>query len=75
MSKFSSKRIHIAGVCCNDNRIRQLGEVIRIMKRTQNALDSQQVLNVIQKYSKALELLDSLETYISPFLDRNCIRH
>ena len=31
------------------------------MKRTQNELDSQQVLNVIQKYSKALELLDSYD--------------
>ena len=31
------------------------------MKRTQNALDSKQVLNVIQKYSKALELLDSYD--------------
>lgn len=31
------------------------------MKRTQNALDSQQVLNVIQKYSKALDLLDSYD--------------
>ena len=69
------KKYILQGYAVNDNRIRQLGEVIRIMKRTQNALDSQQVLNVIQKYSKALELLDSLETYISPFLDRNCIRH
>ena len=31
------------------------------MKRTQNELDSQQVLNVIQKYSEALELLDSYD--------------
>ena len=31
------------------------------MKRTQNELDSQQVLNVIQKYSKALDLLDSYD--------------
>ena len=31
------------------------------MKRTQNALDSKQVLHVIQKYSKALELLDSYD--------------
>ena len=45
----------------NHNRIAQLGEVIKIMKRTQNELDSQQVLNVIQKYSKALELLDSYD--------------
>lgn len=31
------------------------------MKRTQNALDSKQVLNVIQKYSEALELLNSYD--------------
>lgn len=67
------KKYILQGYAVNDNRIRQLGEVIRIMKRTQNALDSQQVLNVIQKYSKALELLDSYDH--QPFLDRNCIRH
>jgi prophage maintenance system killer protein len=39
----------------------QLGEVIQIMKRTQNDLDSRQVLHVIQKYSEALELLDSYD--------------
>lgn len=55
------KKYILQGYAVNDNRIRQLGEVIRIMKRTQNALDSQQVLNVIQKYSKALELLDSYD--------------
>lgn len=67
------KKYILQGYAVNDNRIAQLGEVIRIMKRTQNALDSQQVLNVIQKYSKALELLDSYDH--QPFLDRNCIRH
>ena len=45
----------------NDNRIKQLGEVIRIMKRTQNDLDSKQVLSVIEKYSSALDLLDSYD--------------
>ena len=55
------KKYILQGYAVNDNRIRQLGEVIRIMKRTQNALDSQQVLNVIQKYSNALELLDSYD--------------
>ena len=55
------KQYILQGYAVNDNRIAQLGEVIRIMKRTQNALDSQQVLNVIQKYSKALELLDSYD--------------
>lgn len=37
------KQYILQGYAVNDNRIRQLGEVIRIMKRTQNALDSQQV--------------------------------
>ena len=36
-------------------------EVIQIMKRTQNSLDSKQVLAVIEKYSEALELLDSYD--------------
>lgn len=71
------KQYILQGYAVNDNRIAQLGEVIRIMKRTQNALDSQQVLNVIQKYSNALELLDSYDhqNMERPFLDRNCIRH
>lgn len=55
------KQYILQGYAVNHNRIAQLGEVIQIMKRTQNALDSQQVLNVIQKYSKALELLDSYD--------------
>lgn len=55
------KQYILQGYAVNYNRIAQLGEVIKIMKRTQNELDSQQVLNVIQKYSKALELLDSYD--------------
>lgn len=55
------KQYILQGYAINDNRIAQLGEVIQIMKRTQNALDSKQVLNVIQKYSKALNLLDSYD--------------
>lgn len=55
------KQYILKGYAVNNNRIAQLGEVIRIMKRTQSALDSQQVLSVIQKYSKALNLLDSYD--------------
>lgn len=55
------KQYILQGYAVNHNRIAQLGEVIKIMKRTQNELDSQQVLNVIQRYSKALELLDSYD--------------
>ena len=55
------KQYVLQGYAVNNNRILQLGKVIQIMKRTQNALDSKQVLNVIQKYSKALDLLDSYD--------------
>jgi len=55
------KQYILKGYAVNDNRIAQLGEVIQIMKRTQGSLDSKQVLNVIQKYSEALEMLDSYD--------------
>ena len=55
------KQYILQGYAVNNNRINQLGEVIRIMKRTENVLDSKQVLSVIEKYSTALELLDSYD--------------
>lgn len=55
------KQYILQGYAVNNNRINQLGEVIRIMKRTENSLDSKQVLTVIEKYSEALELLDSYD--------------
>ena len=51
----------LRGYAVNNNRITQLGEVIQIMKRTQNSLDSKQVLSVIERYSTALDLLDSYD--------------
>lgn len=55
------KQYILKGYAVNDSRIKQLGEVIRIMKRTENELDSRQVLSVIEKYSTALDLLDSYD--------------
>ena len=55
------KEYIIKGYALNNIRISQLGEVIQIMKRTENSLDSKQVLTVIEKYSEALELLDSYD--------------
>ena len=55
------KQYILQGYAVNNNRINQLGEVIQIMKRTENSLDSGQVLTVIEKYSEALELLDSYD--------------
>ena len=49
------------GYAVNHNRIKELGEVIRIMKRTQNNLDARQVLAVVERYSTALNMLDDYD--------------
>ena len=51
----------LKGYAVNESRLRQLGEVVRLMQRTQNSLDSKQVLSVIENYSKALDLLDAYD--------------
>ena len=55
------KQYLINGYAVNQKRIEQLGEVIRLLKRTQDALDSKQVLSVIEHYNEALNLLDSYD--------------
>ena len=55
------KQYILQGYAVNQNRIKQLGEVIRVMKRTENALDSKQILSVIERYNEALELLDAYD--------------
>ncbi len=49
------------GYAVNEERIKQLGEVIRIMRRTETEFDSKQVLSVVETYSSALELLDAYD--------------
>lgn len=51
----------IKGYAVNNNRIHQLNEVIRIMKRSDEKLDAKQVLSVIERYNTALDLLDSYD--------------
>ena len=51
----------IKGYAVNHNRMSQLNEVIRVMKRVENSLDTRQVLTVIERYSQALELLDAYD--------------
>ncbi len=55
------KQYILRGYAVNHNRMTQLGEVIRIMKRTESSLDAKQVLSVIEKYSLALDLLDDYD--------------
>ncbi len=51
----------LKGYAINNNRISQLGEIVRIMKRTNNQLDSKQILDVIERYTVALNLLDDYD--------------
>ena len=55
------KQYILQGYAVNQRRIQQLGEVIRIIKRTENELDSKQILSVIEKYNNALDLLDAYD--------------
>lgn len=55
------KQYILQGYVVNQRRIQQLGEVIRIMKRTENELDSKQILSVIERYNNALDLLDAYD--------------
>ena len=55
------KQYVISGYAVNKNRLQQLGDVIRLMKRTQETLDSRQVLTVVERFSEALDLLDAYD--------------
>lgn len=55
------KEYILKGYAINENRLKQLGEMVRLMRRTQDSLDSKQVLSVIEKYSTALDLLDAYD--------------
>lgn len=55
------KQYILQGYAINQKRIEQLGEVIRIMKRTEDVLDSKQILSVIERYNNTLDLLDAYD--------------
>lgn len=55
------KEYIIKGYAVNHNRMNQLNEVIRVMRRLENNLDTKQVLTVVERYNRALELLDSYD--------------
>jgi prophage maintenance system killer protein len=51
----------LQGYAVNQERLHQLGQVIHVMQRVQNALDAKQVLSVIEKFNTALDLLDNYD--------------
>lgn len=55
------KEYLIRGIAINDNRLKQLGEAIKILKRSTDQLDAKQILTVIEQYTMALDLLDDYD--------------
>lgn len=55
------KEYILHGYAINQQRLNQLNTAIKIMKRTVDQLDAQQVLDVIEMYSSALSLLDDYD--------------
>lgn len=55
------KQYIIQGYAVNEYRMKQLGEAVRLMKRIETDLDTRQVLNVVESFSRALDLLDDYD--------------
>lgn len=51
----------VRGYAINRERMRQLGQTVEVMKRVANSLDVEQVLDVVNAYSTALDLLDEYD--------------
>jgi Virulence protein len=51
----------LKGYTINDKRLEQLNMAIKIMKHSQNILDTQQILSVIEQYNTALTILDDYD--------------
>ena len=55
------KQYVMQGYAVNQKRLNDLGDVVRLLKRTESSLDAKQVLTVVEKFSTALDLLDSYD--------------
>ena len=49
------------GYVCQQKRLQDLSTTIRVMKRVENKLDSAQILEVVQQYTRSLDLLDDYD--------------
>lgn len=55
------KEYILKGYAENRSRLHQLGQAIRLMRRVETDLDAAQVLSVVERYGRALELLDEYD--------------
>lgn len=53
------KRYILKGHAENEERLRQLGEVVRIIERIPGELASREILDIVESYAEAYELLDA----------------
>lgn len=62
--KWASKILKeyiIKGYAANKNRLEQLGNAIQIIRRTEDRLDAKQILDVVESYTFALDMLDDYD--------------
>lgn len=55
------RRYIIEGAATNERRLEQLGKATRVMARIQESLETRQVLDIVQSYTAALDLLDDYD--------------
>lgn len=55
------KEYILKGYAVNDARLKQLNQLVQLMIRTGDDLDSKQILSVIENYSTALDMLDDYD--------------
>lgn len=60
------KRYIVAGHVENEQRLKQLGQVAKIMSRIPEELETRQILDIVQTYTRAFELLDSYDHHCVP---------
>ena len=55
------KSFILKGYAANDRRLQELKQTLRILRRTEANLEADQVLSVVEQYTKALDLLDDYD--------------
>lgn len=60
------RRYILKGHVENEGRLRQLGEVVRIIERIPGELASREILDIVESYTEAYELLDAYDREAVP---------
>lgn len=55
------KQYILKGYAANEHRLEDLRQTLQIIRRTENQLDKNQILSVIEQYTAALDLLDDYD--------------